>query len=63
MEAKAYGEETTDPSILVSLNQITGELGPKYLFTIIKRRGFTMGLLKTQLPDQIIMWLTMLFLK
>ena len=56
MEAGAFGEEATDLNRLVNLDQITRSMGSRDLITFIRQVESVMGLLQTDLPDQVKIW-------
>ena len=51
--AGAFGEEATDLNRLVNLDQITRSMGAKDLISFIGQVESAMGLLQTDLPDQV----------
>ena len=53
MQAGAFDEEATDLNRLVNLDQITRSMGSKDIITFIRQMESAMGLLQTDLPDQV----------
>ena len=56
MEAGAFGEEATDLNRLVNLDQMSRSLGSRDLITYIRQVESAMGLLQSDLPDQVKIW-------